>query len=475
MAYDPFRNSPDNPDPQTATPTIGQYATGLGGLSQGADLAAPQRTAFLGLGGVGYNYPVFGDVANPSYVPPPTPPPAPTIGPTLSDPGAAPPAAAAAVAPAAPTPPAPDGAPALGREGGGEAGESASSAGSNTAEGPASADSEGGNGGAGNSAESGAADAGSDSGGSDTSGGGSDTSGGGDSFAVGGRVGSLPLGNVHADGPPGYESGGGVSALVGPKPPNADDGYASLQQGEFVVRNPEAQRYLPILEEMNEGAYQPGGGETEGTNLMDLPDQNADPDGDGDNDAAGPDPDASADAAGAPPGPAGGAALQSGPPGNVGVPDMAASLTPQQAMQNVAVLAPEQRQMLGMIAADPTLTGALVALLGPAFTPVIASLAAPQGVGPTSPGAPPAPPPSMPPPGAQSAPPPGAQPPGFAQGGRYVGGSPLTANPADERNFGEADDSVGVRGMGAQPLNGVASSMPAKASMPFNPMSRVVA
>ena len=66
MAYDPFRNSPDNPDPHTATPTIGQYATGLGGLSQGSDLAAPQSTAFLGLGGLGYNYPVFGDVAAPA-------------------------------------------------------------------------------------------------------------------------------------------------------------------------------------------------------------------------------------------------------------------------------------------------------------------------------------------------------------------------------------------------------------------------
>jgi hypothetical protein len=41
-------------------------------------------------------------------------------------------------------------------------------------------------------------------------------------------------------GPQGFAVGGVVTpgALIGPKPNNPDDGYGSLQDGEFVVRSP---------------------------------------------------------------------------------------------------------------------------------------------------------------------------------------------------------------------------------------------
>lgn len=70
-------------------------------------------------------------------------------------------------------------------------------------------------------------------------------------FADGGRVGGMPH----------YMDGGPVDALAGPDPAGPDDGFAALDQGEFVVRQDQAQRpdYAPILEQMNAGTYDPDG------------------------------------------------------------------------------------------------------------------------------------------------------------------------------------------------------------------------
>lgn len=68
-------------------------------------------------------------------------------------------------------------------------------------------------------------------------------------YAGGGSVGAMPH----------YMDGGPVAALAGPDPAGPDDGFAALDQGEFVVRQSQAQRpdYAPILEQMNAGTYDP--------------------------------------------------------------------------------------------------------------------------------------------------------------------------------------------------------------------------
>lgn len=144
---------------------------------------------------------------------------------------------------------------------------------------------------------------------------------------------------------PCYAAGGPVdgAGLAGPNPPGPDDGYAALDGGEYVVRASQAQRpeYGPILDQMNQGTYQPGdGGEMDDLDLAigqgDMP-----------------------------------------PAGGEGV-------TPDDMMQRMATLPPEQRAALQQAATDPMLSGALFALLGPAFMQVIGML--------QQPAAPPSPP-----------------------------------------------------------------------------------
>lgn len=157
-------------------------------------------------------------------------------------------------------------------------------------------------------------------------------------YAMGGRV-------------PNYADGGPVdgAGLAGPNPPGPDDGYAALDGGEYVVRASQAQRpeYGPILDQMNQGTYAPDGSAAhemgEGGDDLDL-------------------------------------AIGQGnmpPAGGEGV-------TPDDMMQRMATLPPEQRAALQQAATDPMLSGALFALLGPAFMQVIGML--------QQPAAPPSPP-----------------------------------------------------------------------------------
>jgi hypothetical protein len=64
-----------------------------------------------------------------------------------------------------------------------------------------------------------------------------------------------------AVGMPNYAMGGVVDELAGPNPPGPDDGFAALDGGEFVVQAQQAQRpeYASVLEEINQGTYQPPG------------------------------------------------------------------------------------------------------------------------------------------------------------------------------------------------------------------------
>jgi hypothetical protein len=57
---------------------------------------------------------------------------------------------------------------------------------------------------------------------------------------------------------PRYAAGGQVSQLAPPKPPGADDGCAALKRSEFVVKEPEAQQYAGVLQQINDGTYDPG-------------------------------------------------------------------------------------------------------------------------------------------------------------------------------------------------------------------------
>ena len=135
---------------------------------------------------------------------------------------------------------------------------------------------------------------------------------------------------------PHYMDGGPVNALAGPNPPGPDDGFAALDQGEFVVKQDQAQRpdYAPILDQMNAGTYQPGGGGDEGMGDLDL---------------------------------------DMGANGNY-PPSTAESATPDDMMQRLAMMPPEQSQALSGALADPMLMSALFALLGPAFMGVMSAL-----------------------------------------------------------------------------------------------------
>lgn len=172
-------------------------------------------------------------------------------------------------------------------------------------------------------------------------------------LATGGRVGpqhlrkGMPmhgvkkggLGAVTAGGKasmPGYQAGGPVDALAGPNPPGPDDGFAALDQGEFVVKQDQAQRpdYAPILDQMNAGTYQPGADGDEGMGDLDL---------------------------------------DMGAQGNY-PPSTAESATPDDMMQRLAMMPPEQSQALSGALADPMLMSALFALLGPSFMGVMSAL-----------------------------------------------------------------------------------------------------
>lgn len=157
-------------------------------------------------------------------------------------------------------------------------------------------------------------------------------------YAGGGRVGGMPH----------YMDGGPVDALAGPDPAGPDDGYAALDQGEFVVRQSQAQRpdYAPILDQMNQGTYSPDGSQAhEG---MESAGMEA---GEGGDDLD----------------------LDMGANGNY-PPSTAESATPDDMMQRIAMMPPEQSQALSQAVSDPMVMGALFALLGPPFMGVMSTL-----------------------------------------------------------------------------------------------------
>jgi len=155
---------------------------------------------------------------------------------------------------------------------------------------------------------------------------------------------------------PGYQAGGPVNQVAGPNPSGPDDGYAALDQGEFVVKKDQAQRpdYGPILEQMNQGTYAPDGSQAhEGA---ESPGMEA---GEGDD-----------------------LDLDFGANGNY-PPSTAESNTPDDMMQRLAMMPPEQSQALSQALSEPMVMSALFALLGPAFMGVMSAL---QGQGQQAPG-----------------------------------------------------------------------------------------
>jgi hypothetical protein len=148
----------------------------------------------------------------------------------------------------------------------------------------------------------------------------------------------------------GFAIGGVVTPtrLIGPKPNNPDDGYGSLQDGEFVVRQPEAEEYAAILRQINAGTYHPGDDHMSDDYGM-APNGADDPSGMGFV--------ANSDTQQSP--------LAPPPP-----------LTPDAAMQNLAMMPTQERQVLAMALGDPTTSGALLDLLGPTFAPVLSALTA---------------------------------------------------------------------------------------------------
>jgi hypothetical protein len=271
--------------------------------------------------------------------------------------------------------------------------------------------SEGGNGGddSGGDAGEGGGGEGGEGGGDGGEGGGGDggEGGGGDGGGnwTGGPVTAAklhPLSAITAEGPvmpappqpqKGFAIGGVVTPtrLIGPKPNNPDDGYGSLQDGEFVVRQPEAEEYAAILRQINAGTFHPGDDHMSGSIPdNDPPDQSAQGD-------PGAFPTTGADDTAAP--------LNPDDPNGMGFvanSDTQQSplappppLTPDAAMQNLAMMPEQQRQVLAMALGDPTTGGALLTLLGPTFAPVLSALTAnsvPTGLpAPGTPGAPPMP------------------------------------------------------------------------------------
>lgn len=88
---------------------------------------------------------------------------------------------------------------------------------------------------------------------------GGNTSGGGEpGSSVGGDVGG-GSGEVSGEGAPGgYAKGGHVTRdrLIGPNPPGPDDGYAALDEREFVIRQRAADKIGPdLLARLNSGKF----------------------------------------------------------------------------------------------------------------------------------------------------------------------------------------------------------------------------
>lgn len=134
---------------------------------------------------------------------------------------------------------------------------------------------------------------------------------------------------------PHYDAGGPVNEVAGPDPAGPDDGYAALDQGEFVVNKQAAAQHGPLLEQINSG----------GSAMIGQDAQEDAAEGEMDDMPYGSSPLA--------------------PPGS------GDGLDADDAMRNAAMMPMEQRQALMQAMQDPTLSGAMMALLGPDFMPVI--------------------------------------------------------------------------------------------------------
>ena len=250
---------------------------------------------------------------------------------------------------------------------------------------------------------------------------------------TGGPAGGEP--SAQADG---YWQGGTIqpNSITGPKPNSPDDGYAPVQAGEFVVRQPEAERYANVLQAINNGTYQQGNTNMQqptigpaatgygGTGGQDDTRSGAspgnfagfDPSQGGANSIRGMAQPTDMSGSGSTPGDDGEDDMDGGydeasegEPSPLMPSNGASALTPDQVMMNMAALAPQQRQQLSMALSDPTTAGALLTLLGPTFAPAMQAIvgggpmagAAPSPMGGPPMGAAPMPPPMPMPPGQQ--------------------------------------------------------------------------
>lgn len=174
----------------------------------------------------------------------------------------------------------------------------------------------------------------------------------------------------------GFYQGGTVTpgSLTGPSPNGHDDGEAGLSVGEFVVRQPEAARYASILQQINNGTFpnqgastmqQPTIGPTATGYMPNETRSMADPydmiDGDaGETDGGGVDDDEGM--------------MDDNDDQSPLMPSNGAdALSPDDVMMRLSTLPPPVRQQLSVALSDPTTGGALLALLGPAFAPVVAA------------------------------------------------------------------------------------------------------
>jgi hypothetical protein len=213
----------------------------------------------------------------------------------------------------------------------------------------------------------------------------------------------------------GAHAGGGFvqpGSLVGHSPA-PDTGYISARPNEYVVNAKATAKYLPILEAINKGTYDPANppGVSTGDGSMAAnggapfgmapqanpgfgdpgpPDQgqgNTDPTG-GDGDA-----DDQAGMLAGPQDPANTSPLMPFP--------SSMALSPDAAMQRLAALPTDQRAALAQVVADPTIQGALMMVLGPPFAQFIQAAQSfmPSGGAPgaaPAPGGQPMPPAQMP-------------------------------------------------------------------------------
>lgn len=167
--------------------------------------------------------------------------------------------------------------------------------------------------------------------------------------------------------------------LVAPAPA-PDVGYASVQPGEFVVRASQAQQYAPILQAINNGSYDPanppgvspaGGSNMSGSapfatsmqQMLGMPGQpQMQNPGDPSQVAAG-DSDMWGYSMAGPQDPANMSPLMPFP--------QQQALTPDMAMQRLAMLPSDQRAAIAQVSSDPNIAGALLSVLGPTFASFI--------------------------------------------------------------------------------------------------------